>query len=153
MVLKVTRLRRRGFTSRWAPLLEPLLEPLPAPFPEPLPLDDASCGWPLEFPFGLPIFEKQARIDAGGRPASADWGYRPRSATVMEERSKSLPTMWTDQSLVPCPAAGAEFSATTPLRGTALESFSLRPFPLLDPLPAFPFPLLPGKPPHRAMAI
>src|SRR5579864_4235578 len=97
MVLNVTRLRRRGLTSRCAPL--PLLAPFPLadPFPfEPLPLPLSPSGEGL----GLPIFEKQARMAAGGKPVNADCGYSPRSATLIEEGSRSLPTMWIDQSFV-----------------------------------------------------
>src|SRR5579863_2582004 len=99
MVLKVTRLRRRGFTRRCAPLV-PLVAPFPEPFADPLPrpiepfggTSRALCG-PFCVPFELPIFEKQARIDAGGKPVSADCGYSPRSATSIADGSRSLPTM------------------------------------------------------------
>src|SRR6266496_1601724 len=94
MVLNVTRLRNRGFTRRCEPLFElpfvPLANPFPAWFCGPsAPVFDA----PFDAPFALPIFEKHARIMAGGNPARADWGYSPRSATSIAEGSKSLPTM------------------------------------------------------------
>src|SRR5271165_1309571 len=97
MVLKVTRLRRRGLTRRCAPLVElllaePLLDPLPEPFPEPLlelTLDPSGAAFapfcetsgepfeaplaaPFEFPFAapleLPILEKQAGSPQGASP-------------------------------------------------------------------------------------
>src|SRR5579872_674870 len=100
MVLKVTRLRRRGLTSRCAPLVKPGVEPFadPLPFDEPLPtpfaapICDPSCEL-LAPPLVLPIFEKQARMAAGGKPVRADCGYSPRSATSIAEGSKSLPTI------------------------------------------------------------
>src|ERR1700730_1454886 len=109
MVLKVTRLRRRGLTSRCAPFVDPLPEAFfkawPEPFPNPLfaPFAPPFCE-PSAEPFELPIFEKQARMAAGGNPASADCGYKPRSATSIADGSRSLPTIWIDQSLVPWPA-------------------------------------------------
>src|SRR6478752_9456523 len=116
MVLNVTRLRNRGFTRRW---------PLPL---DPLPFWDPS---PVPFVVAFPIFEKHARIIAGGNPVNADCGYSPRSAASMEEGSKSLPTMWIDHSFV-CPLEAAAPSAMPPFRPPFFASF---PFPLLDPLP------------------
>src|SRR5579859_1825580 len=130
MVLNVTRLRRRGLTRRCAPLPLlapfPLLDPLPFdPFPfEPLPL--SVSGERL----GLPIFEKQARMAAGGKPVNADCGYSPRSATLIEDGSRSLPTMWIDQSFAWLDKAGGGLSEMPPLRLAALESLLPLPFPL-----------------------
>src|SRR5712672_1354291 len=125
MVLKVTRLRRRGLTSKCAPLPEPLLDPLPEPLLAPLvPLPCEPSDNPFALPLLLPIFEKQARIAVGGNPVSEDCGYRPRSATSIADGSRSLPTIWIDQSLVPGPAdAEPEFSAMPPLRPTVFFSF------------------------------
>src|SRR5437764_10184298 len=99
MVLKVTRLRRRGFTSKCAPLdpFVPFGDPISSARFDPLVPDD-SCepfDAPFKAPFDapLPIFEKQARMAAGGKPVSPDWGYSPRSATSIAEGSRSLPTM------------------------------------------------------------
>src|SRR5438552_18486008 len=103
MVLKVTRLRRRGLTSRCArppePFGEPFDEPLPAPFVAPFAKPSAVPFCP---PFGLPIFEKQARMAAGGKAISADRGYSPRSASSIADGIRSLPIVWIDQFLVPC---------------------------------------------------
>ena len=103
MVLNVTRLRRRGLTSRcetagtagFAPSAKVFSDPFLVPFWAPF--------WPLA---GDPILEKQARIVAGGNPPRADSGYKPRSAMAIEEGSRSLPTICIEQSF-----AGWESSA------------------------------------------
>src|ERR1700739_493788 len=95
MVLKVIRLRRRGLTRRCVPLpfAAPWLFAAPLPFAEPLPLPfpvaaafETASGEALAppvIPLVVPIFEKQARMMAGGSPASAYCGESPRSAVLM----------------------------------------------------------------------
>src|SRR5271154_6047255 len=104
MVLKVTRLRTRGFTCKCVPFVDPFCDGpfwMSPGFPfevAPLaiprfgnPSNEVFCD-PIELPLD-PLFENDARMVAGGSPARADCGYRPRSATSIEDASKSLPTM------------------------------------------------------------
>src|SRR5579863_3617712 len=155
MVLKVTRLRTRGFTSRCVPLAgafcgdeDPFMR---SPVAKPrfdIPSDEFVGG---QFEPALQaILENEARIVAGGSPARADCGYRPRSATSMADGSKSLPTMWIDQSL-PTGKVPDEVGSTWP--GAAPKESLMPPlrpaefFPPLDPPPleplglALPFPV------------
>ena len=131
-MLNVIMLRRRGFTSRCAELLEPLV-PLAEPLPDPLvpgvwyQEDEAFCP-PLE----LPIFVKLARMADGGKPVNAECGYSPRSATLMADGNRSLPTMWIDQSFIPCPGEGRQFSAMPPFFAALFCFVSRMPFPLLE---------------------
>src|ERR1700722_20397947 len=97
MVLKVTRLRTRGFTCRCAPFADPFCGGCERLFKRPpgflfkTSLDEffwEACALPFD-----PIFENAARMVAGGSPASADCGYMPRSAILIEDASRSLPTI------------------------------------------------------------
>src|SRR3982074_1254862 len=101
MVLKVTKLRRRGFTNRCDADVAPVWDRLWAPFCE-------VCR--------EPIFEKQVLLTVGGNPPTADCGYKPRSATWMAEGSRSLPTMWTDQPGVEFCVEPGDVSAMPPVR-------------------------------------